>query len=123
MKREWVRTNPLWIIGNVNKPWAFSQAHIEPYNLGIQWQSNKKAWMTADIFIEWLRAFDIQMSGRNVLLLLDNFSAHQSAVDQINSELKHITIIWLPPNSTTKYQPLDQGTIRAWKAIWKRSWV
>lgn len=114
---------PLWIIGKAKKPRAFSQAHIEPHNLGIQWRSNTKAWMTGNIFKEWLYAFDTQMTGRNVILLMDNFSAHESAVDEVNADLKHTTIIWLPPNSTTKYQPLDQGIIQAWKALWKREWV
>jgi hypothetical protein len=114
---------PLWIIGKAKRPRAFTQAHIEPHNLGIQWRSNGKAWMTGDIFKEWLLAFDKQMTGRNVILLMDNFSAHESAVDQVNADLKHTTIIWLPPNSTTKYQPLDQGIIQAWKALWKREWV
>ncbi|EED18534.1 jerky, putative [Talaromyces stipitatus ATCC 10500] len=91
---------PLWIIGNTKKPRAFTQAHIEPHNLGIQWRSNGKAWMTSDIFKEWLLAFDAQMAGRN-----------------------YTTIIYFPPDSTTKYQPLEQGIIQAWKALWKRAWV
>jgi DDE superfamily endonuclease. len=32
-------------------------------------------------------------------------------------------IIWLPPNTTSKYQPLDQGIINAWKALWRREWI
>lgn len=114
---------PLWIIGKSKKPRPFTQAHIEPQSLGIQWRHNGKAWMTGEIFKEWLREFDKQMAGRNVILLMDNFSAHESAVDEIEKDLKHTTVIWLPPNSTTKYQPLDQGIIRTWKALWKRAWV
>lgn len=50
---------------------------------------------------------------------MDNFSAHEAAFEAIESQLQNTLIIWLPPNSTTRYQPLDQGIIRTWKAHWK----
>lgn len=112
---------PLWVIGKSKKPRAFTQAHIEPQNLGIQWRHNGMAWITGDIFKQWLSEFDKQMAGRNVILLMDNSFAHESAVNEIYADLKHTTVIWLPP--ATKYQPLDQGIIRTWKALWKRAWV
>ena len=60
-----------------------------------------------------------------LVLLIDN-STHEAAVEniQISSSLHTSNfIIWLPPNSTRKCQPLDQGLIRTWKAYWKRDWV
>jgi hypothetical protein len=38
-------------------------------------------------------------------------------------QLQNTLIIWLPPNSTSHFQPLDQGIIRTWKAYWKQKWV
>jgi hypothetical protein len=60
------------------------------------------------------------MVGRKVAPLMDNFSAHEAAVSEI--QLQNTLIIWLPANSTSRYQPLDQGINRTWKAYWKRQW-
>lgn len=79
--------------------------------------------MTRTIFSEWLLWFDKQMEGIKVVLLMDNFSAHKKVSEETSPALQNTLIIWLPANSTTCYQPLDQGTIRTWKAYWKRQWV
>lgn len=60
------------------------------------------------------------MAKRKVVLLKDNFSAHEAAFEAIDSQLQNTLIIWPPPNLTTRYQPLDQGIIRTWKAYCKR---
>jgi hypothetical protein len=65
--------------------------------------------MTGAIFKEWLFWCDSKMKGRKVALLMDNFSAHEAAVEDI--QLQNTIIIWLPTNSTSRYQPLDQGII------------
>lgn len=80
--------------------------------------------MKTDIMVEWLYWFDQQVTGRKVLLLMDNFSAHTAAVEALKlMPLKNTVICWLPPNSTSKYQPLDQGIIRAWKAHYRKRWL
>ena len=82
--------------------------------------------MTGEIFEEWLRWFDTIMIHRKVVLLMDNFSAHELAVKSINnstSPLRNTLVIWLPANSTSRFQPLDQGIINTWKTYWKRQWV
>ncbi|KAJ5751479.1 mariner-Tc1 transposon family protein [Penicillium nucicola] len=115
-----------WFIGAARNPRAFTAAHININNFNLQWRSNKKAWMVGKFFEEWLRWFDSQMVHRKVVLLMDNFSAHESAVKTINNSLlplQNTLIIWLPANSTSRFQPLDQGIIRTWKAYWKRQWV
>lgn len=113
---------PIWMIGTAKKPRVFQAAGINIENLGCYWRHNKKAWMTGKIFEEWLCWFDAKMTGRYVLLLMDNFSVHESAV-KVSLRLQNTLIVWLPANSTTKYQPLDQGIIRTWKAFWKRQWL
>lgn len=64
-----------------------------------------------------MRDWDTELGdqGRKVCLLVDNCSAHSADVPLSNIELK-----FLPPNTTSKLQPLDQGIIRAFKAIYKR---
>jgi len=52
--------------------------------------------MTGSIMEEWLRWFDSKMQGQKVVLLIDNFSAHKSAVELIkssNSQLQNTLVI------------------------------
>ena len=51
---------------------------------------------------------------KKVLLLMDNSSAYEVAVEQME-EIKALTntkVKWLPPHATSVYQPLDQGIIQ-----------
>jgi hypothetical protein len=79
--------------------------------------------MTAIIFQEWLKTFDklirLQSPHRKVLLLLDNACSHN-----INGlELKNIEVKFLPPNSTSKIQPLDAGIIPSFKAKYRQKYI
>jgi hypothetical protein len=69
--------------------------------------------------LEFLRDFDNLMTtrGRKVLLLMDNFSAHELAVETIEEAktLRFTKVIWLPANLTSLHQPLDEGIIQCWK--------
>jgi hypothetical protein len=75
--------------------------------------------MNGAIMKEWLEWFDWRMDGRKVLLLLDNFSAHESALQSV--ELKNVKVVFLPPNTTSLCQPCDQGIIRALKGHHRQS--
>ena len=63
--------------------------------------------------------------GRIVVLLLDNFRPHENAVEDLggNDGLSHVRIVWLPPLCTSRYQPMDQGITRTWKAYYQRSMI
>jgi hypothetical protein len=56
---------------------------------------------------------------------MDNFSAHELAVEQIEEgvNLTNTKVMWLPPNATSIYQPLDQGIIQNWKSYVKKQFV
>ena len=76
---------------------------------------------------EYLKWFDSQMI-RPTLLLMDNFTAHEIAVDHVigedaSEQLRYTRVMWLPPNATSLHQPLDQGIIQNWKSYVKRSFV
>ncbi len=77
------------------------------------WQHNKKGFLNALIFEEWLNWFDAQMEEGKVVPLMDNFSAHESRheVVKANGGLKNVRVIILPVNATSVCQPLDQGVI------------
>lgn len=52
------------------------------------------------------------LQNRNVLLTMDNCSAHNNIGDL---ELLNIKIVYFPPNCTSMLQPLDQGIIAVFK--------
>jgi DDE superfamily endonuclease len=81
--------------------------------------------MTGIICEEWLHWFNKLMAGRKVLLLLDNFSGHELGVEKVGGldSLYNVTIRWLPPNTTSHWQPLDQGIIASFKLYYRRQWV
>lgn len=82
--------------------------------------------MDSLIFKEYLHWFDQRMAGWNVVLLLDNFSGYIKADEAIQNsglKLQNTTLIWLPPNSTSQYQPLDQGIIAIFKGYWRKRWI
>lgn len=73
--------------------------------------------------VEWLQSFYQQIgTTRQVLLTMDNFSAHYTAVEQLPPP-SNIRICWLPANSTSRFQPLDQGIIQNCKAYYRRHWL
>lgn len=116
---------PPWFIGKHARPRCFGSANIHLSAFNCVWRHNSKAWMTADIMVEWLQWFAKRVEGRRVLLLMDNFSAHTKALDIVRAytPLQNVTIAWLPPNSTSKTQPLDQGIIHTFKTYYRRSWL
>lgn len=75
------------------------------------------------LMAEWLRSFYSTIdSNRTVLLLMDNFSAHIAGVE-LAPPPSNIRIQWLPANSTSLYQPLDQGIINNLKHNYKKYWI
>ena len=72
--------------------------------------------MTAGIFTSWLKKLNNRMrvQQRNILFLLANCSAHP------HIELSNIKLVFLPPNTTSKLQPLDSGIIAQVKALYRK---
>lgn len=72
--------------------------------------------MTAAIFTSWLKKLNNRMKaqGRHILLLLDNCGAHPYL------EFSNIKLAFLPPNTTSKLQPLDGGIIAQVKALYRK---
>ncbi|CAH0721898.1 unnamed protein product, partial [Brenthis ino] len=90
------------VIGKAKKPRCFSGCKSLP----LDYDANKKAWMTADIFKGWLIKVDKKMikEKRKILLFINNCTAHH-----LIPPLKAVKVKFFPPNTTSKLQPLDQG--------------
>lgn len=109
------------VINNCWKPHIFSQKRINQASLPVDFHANKNAWMTGNIFTTWLYKQDRYFSrrGKKVCLVLDNCSAHPN----LNSTLKSIKLVFLPPNTTSVTQPMDQGIINNFKCHYRRHFV
>ena len=92
---------PTFVIAKSASPRCFK--HVR--NLPCRYRSQKKAWMDGTVFEEWLH--ELEMQGRKVVMIVDNFPAHPQV-----SGLKVINLQFLPPKTTSCTQPMDQGVTR-----------
>jgi hypothetical protein len=115
----------IWMIGKSKNPRCLKG--IERRLLRLKYRYNKTKWMTGIIMEEFLQVLDNKMRGehRKVLLLLDNFSGHELGVQLVGGKegLANVRIEWLPPNTTSYWQPLDQGIIASFKLYYRRQWI
>lgn len=101
-----------FVIGKAQKPRCFTNMN----NLPVDYRANRKAWMTGEIFLTWIQKLDRQFCAKNrkVLMVLDNCSAHSV------TGLSNIEIAFLPLNTTSALQPMDQGIIQFVKTKYRR---
>jgi hypothetical protein len=99
---------PPFFIGTYARPRCFGQLY--PWEHGFTYWFNCKAWMTQEIFAEYLDWLLRKVVPHNILLLVDNCSAHLVDIAPANIRLK-----FLPVGTTSLYQPLDAGIIAAFK--------
>jgi len=117
------------LIGKFKNPRCFH--HLNRDKLPVIYDNSKNAWMTGAIFKEWFHS-DFVPSVRKHLrrigmeekavLLLDNCPAHPPAETLISKDGK-ITVYYLPKNTTSLCQPLDQGIIASFKAQYRKRLV
>ena len=77
-----------WIIGRAKNPRFFGKDRKNTCGIPLVYHFNKKSWMNGEIFKEYLEWFDAQFSGRKVLLLMDSFSAHETALESLEETTK-----------------------------------
>ncbi|GFR91480.1 tigger transposable element-derived protein [Elysia marginata] len=104
---------PLMTIGKFEKPRCLKNIKSLP----TTYRSNKKAWMTSKVFEEWLRKLDrsFLLQGRSVIIFVDNCTAHPHVKD-----LRAISLVFLPPNTTSVLQPWDKGIIQNLKTLYRK---
>ena len=108
----------LLVLGKSLRPRCFKNFNMD--NLPVIYRANKKAWITSQIFTEWLAGCDSYLTkvNRKILLLVDNCTAHPHV-----STLKNIQLEFLPPNTTSLIQPMDQGIIEKLKTLYRKELV
>uniref|UniRef100_A0A023GKX0 Putative tigger transposase n=1 Tax=Amblyomma triste TaxID=251400 RepID=A0A023GKX0_AMBTT len=106
---------PLLILGKAEKPRCFRNATVPNECV---YRSNKRAWMTAAIFEDYVRLMDRRFGAKNrqVLFIIDNCPSH----GKIN-HLKAITLEFLPANTTAVLQPMDQGIIETTRKLYRKA--
>lgn len=94
--------------------------------LPVHWRSNKKAWMTAVLFHNWVETCAIpeikaycnkENLDFKALVLVDNAPGHPVYVNDLSETVK---FVFLPPNTTSVIQPMDQGVISTFKSYYLR---
>lgn len=71
----------------------------------------KTAWQNRSLFAEWLRQFDAKMHGRRVLLLLDNASCHDVALNATISSWHSCRQTWQHIYNRSTQVSLDKGSL------------
>lgn len=107
------KLDPL-IIGKSRNPRCFRSFNLR--SVGVAYESNRKAWMTSDIFSKWLVTVNNKMKrkNRNILIIVDNCSAHPDC------QFSNVKLVFLPPNTTSKLQPCDAGIIQTVKIHYRK---
>ena len=102
----------MFVIGKSTRPRCFAGIR----NLPCRYRSQKKSWMDRTLCEEWVRELDrtFMGEGRKDALIVDNCVAHPHI-----EGLKAIQLVFLPPNTTSKTQPMDQGVNRSLKAHYR----
>ena len=107
-----------FVIGKAAQPRAFQKK--SGAQLGFYYRHNAKAWMTAQLYQDWIKQWDQELKAKNrkILLLQDNFSGHI-----VPPDLEAIHVENFRPNLTAHIQPNDQGIIRCFKAHYRARFI
>ncbi|CAK9810830.1 Tigger transposable element-derived protein 1 [Anthophora plagiata] len=98
-----------------------SMKGVDLNKLPVHWMANKKTWVTTDIFTKWFNKCFVPEVRRymivkgleiKVLLIIDNAPGHPVL------EHPNVQFCFLPPNTTSLIQLLDQDIIATFKTYY-----
>ncbi|GFU08901.1 tigger transposable element-derived protein 1 [Nephila pilipes] len=123
------KIKPLLVYHSEN-PRAFKAYKVMKEKLQVLWRANSKAWVTRQFFIEWMNiVFGPSVKKYLIdnglllkcVLLLDNAPSHPPGLeDDLLEEFKFIKIVYLPPNTTSTLQSIDQQVISNFKKLFTK---
>ncbi|KAM9678556.1 tigger transposable element-derived protein 4 [Trichechus inunguis] len=99
---------PLLIIGKNRNPHCFKSIKSLP----VYYEANRKAWMTSEVFEQWMRKLDekFQAQQRKVVIFVDSFPAHPEV-----KNLKSIELAFFPSCLSSRFIAMKQGVIKSLK--------
>ncbi|CAK9828167.1 Tigger transposable element-derived protein 4 [Anthophora retusa] len=109
----------LLVIGKSAMPRCFRG--LSTNSLPVEYHANRNAWMTSDIFKQWLIRWDVELQreSRKILLILDNCAAHPKCSEC----LKNIQLEFLDSNTSSMQQPLGMGIIKNLKVLYREKLI
>lgn len=112
----------LLVIGKAKRPMALRK--VDMSKLPVHYANNQSAWMTEVIMTDWFTRHLIpeikEVYGETkVIVTMDNCSAHPVALKNLDS---NIEVEFLPPNTTSIIQPMDQCVIMSFKSKIKKTY-
>lgn len=116
------------IVGKSKQPRAIKNIMS---NLPVHYYHSKNAWFTANITSDWFHNYAVpeirhQMEKSNTevkaIILLDNAPAHPDEKKLCSADGK-IICLFLPPNTTSLMQPMDQGVIYTAKRLYRKRFL
>ncbi|XP_070610302.1 tigger transposable element-derived protein 1-like [Erythrolamprus reginae] len=123
------KVKPLLVYHSEN-PRTFKMHKILKEKLHVMWRSNARAWVTRQFFVDWVNLVcgptvkKYLLSNKlplRALLLLDNAPGHPPALQEdILQEFQFVKVFFLPPNTTSILQPMDQQVIANFKRLYTK---
>ena len=119
----------LQVLHTAKRPRCLKNTNINQ-TYDVQYDTSQKGWQNAGTFKRYVRYLDNIARKRKTrfALIVDNASSHVSAAKDLDPEgsqdtyfrLKHMDVLFLPPNCTSDLQPCDMGIIRSFKCKFRK---
>lgn len=97
---------PLCLIGKSKRPRCFDMGPPR-----LKYFNQAKAWSDSKVFQKWWEFFLNHIRSQTadkVLLIMDNCGPHGAELKDPHNQ---VNVVFLPPNVTSMYQPMDSGVI------------
>ncbi|CAM4479053.1 unnamed protein product [Lepidochelys kempii] len=117
------------LIGKASSPRCFHHVNVKAFP--FEYTNSKNAWTNSSIFQDWFHKTFVPAvrahlrklkQEQKALLLLDNCPVHPPAENLVSRDGK-IKVSYVPKNTTSEIQPLDQGIISVFKQNYRRKMI